>query len=280
MLGKLVSINITTYNRAHLLSRCLDSIIKQTYKNIEIVIVDDCSTDSTENLVKAYQEKYNFIKYFKHERNKGNAFSRNTAIKKCNGYYVAFMDDDDEWIDIDKIAKQLAIFESSDENLGIVCTGILRRQADGYESIEKAIKPKNLKSRILMGGLIHNSTVLTKKNLLLELQGFNLDLPRGIDYEFFIRTVLKHNYNVYFLPDITTKYYEDSPNRMTKKDDNYKAVKNNMFLQCYILKRYAKHYIVSPKSFINRLSKIFKLQLKLVILGNKLLRNIIYKSQS
>ncbi len=122
--------------------------------------------------------------------------------------------------------------------------------------------------------------MLTKKNILLELGGFNLDLPRGIDYEFFIRTVLKHNYNVYFLPDITTKYYEDSSNRMTKKDDNYKTVKNNIFLQRYILKTYAKHYIFRPQSLINRLSIIFKLQLKLVILGNKLLRNIIYKSQS
>ena len=94
-MNKLVSVNITTFNRAHLLPRCLDSILTQSYKNLEIIIVDDCSTDYTEEVVKKYQAKDSRIKYFKHEKNMGNAHARNTALKNCSGFYVAFMDDDD-----------------------------------------------------------------------------------------------------------------------------------------------------------------------------------------
>ena len=100
--NKLVSVNLTTYNRAYLLSRAIESILKQTYKDIEILIVDDCSTDETEETVNFYQNRYKFIRYIKHSYNKGNAHSRNTAMNNCTGYYVAFMDDDDEWIDINK----------------------------------------------------------------------------------------------------------------------------------------------------------------------------------
>ena len=107
MYEDLISINITTYNRSHLLARCLDSVISQTYKNIEIVIVDDYSTDDTANVVDQYIARDPRIKYIRHKRNLGNAFSRNTAINNGTGKYVAFMDDDDVWIDSDKLVKQV-----------------------------------------------------------------------------------------------------------------------------------------------------------------------------
>ena len=95
----LVSVNITTFNRSDNLIRCIDSVLKQDYQNIEIIIVDDCSTDNTYDVVKNYQRKDRRIKYFRHQKNKGNAHARNTAFEKCNGVYVAFLDDDDEWIE-------------------------------------------------------------------------------------------------------------------------------------------------------------------------------------
>ena len=278
--NKLVSVNLTTYNRAYLLSRAIESILKQTYKDIEILIVDDCSTDETEETVNFYQNRYKFIRYIKHSYNKGNAHSRNTAMNNCTGYYVAFMDDDDEWIDINKIKKQVEIFQKSSKNLGIVCSGITRYKEDGSQSKEHTISPKNLKRRILRGGLIHNSTVLTTKDILLELGGFNLDLPRGIDYEFFIRIVVLHNYSVHFMNDITCKYYEDSPNRMTVKERNKEAVMNTIFLQKYIIKKYARYYFNHPPSLINRLFIILKSQIQLFIIRNKFLRNLIYKDNT
>lgn len=266
MFQEIVSINITTFNRANLLSRCLDSVLRQTYKNIEIIIVDDASTDMTHDVIKSYQAEHSNIKYFSHPLNKGNAAARNTAIKKSTGMYVAFMDDDDEWIDINKIAKQVKIFNQADKNLGIVCSGIIRHLEDGSEVIEKMSNIPNVQCRILKGGLIHNSTVLTKRSILNHLDGFNTEIPRGVDYEFFIRVITKHNFKVFFMQDITCKYFENSPNRMTDKRKTIEAISNNNFLQVFILKKYFKHYIKCPTALLNRLLVILKLQIKLLTL--------------
>ncbi len=278
MKSDLVSVNITTFNRAHLLSRCLNSVLNQSYKNIEIIIVDDASTDHTEDIVKKFQLKYDQIFYFKHKKNKGNAKARNTALKKCNGIYVAFLDDDDEWIDENKIKKQVEIFQRNNDNkLGIVCSGIIRHTHDGSQLEEKPNIPKNLKSRVLKGGLIHNSTVLTKKSILNELNGFNIEIPRGIDYEFFIRLVVLHNYKVFFIDELTCKYYEDSPNRMTDFGHSVKWLKNTRDLQFYIFKKYLKFYLMYPSSTIDRLIVTIKLQLKIIIFSNLKLKKLFYK---
>jgi glycosyltransferase involved in cell wall biosynthesis len=216
MSNELISVNITTHNRAHLLPRCIDSILAQSYKNIELVVVDDFSSDDTLEVIKKYQEKDDRIEYYRHEVNKGNANSRNTALEKCNGYYVAFMDDDDEWIDIDKLKKQIEIFQNSNNSrLAIVCSGIVRHQKDGNEIKEQACHPRNIKNVVLKGGLIHNSTVLTKRNIMKDVGGFDLNVERGVDSEFFRRVILMHDYEVFFMRDITCRYYENCPNRMT-----------------------------------------------------------------
>lgn len=92
----LVSVVIPVYNRAHVISRTLDSLVKQTYKPIEVVIVDDCSSDS-----EALQEKLNEydldIKYIRHEVNKHGGAARNTGIEASSGDYIAFLDSDDIW---------------------------------------------------------------------------------------------------------------------------------------------------------------------------------------
>ena len=266
MYQDLVSINITTFNRANLLSRCLDSVLKQTYKNIEIIIVDDASSDKTGDVVKSYQAEHSNIKYFSHSLNQGNAEARNTAFKKCKGTYVAFMDDDDEWIDDDKISKQVKIFNQADKNLGIVCSGIIRHLEDGSEVTENMLEISNVQSRILKGGWIHNSTVLTKRSILNDLNGFNTEIPRGVDYEFFIRVIAKYNFKVFFMQDITCKYYENSPNRMTDKRNTIEAISTANFVQVFILKKYFKYYIKSPSALLNRLLVILKIKIKLLIL--------------
>ena len=265
MENKLVSINITTYNRAELLSRCIKSILCQSYKEIEIVIVDDSSSDNTEEVVQFFQCDYDFIKYYRHSKNKGNAFARNTALKKCNGYYVAFMDDDDEWIDVNKIRKQVVIFESNKaNNLGIVCSGIKRYHQNGKETEEKPIICKNIKKKVLSGGLIHNSTVLTKKEIILKVGGFDEKMKRGIDSEFFRRAIVMHNYNVHFMQDLTCRYYEDSPNRITTSSNNLLGIKTAIKTHKYIFKKYLKYYFMYPQAFFTRLKIIFFLYLKVI----------------
>ena len=259
---KLVSVIITTYNRALLLQRCLDSVLAQNYKNLEIIVADDCSTDNTNEIVKKYQKKDSRIKYFKHNKNKGNAYTRNTAFRNCKGFYVAFLDDDDQWIDKNKIRNQVNIYKKTDDiKLGIVCSGIIRIKRDGKKIKEKAIKPKNLKYKVLKGGLIHNSTVLTKRKIIKQVGKFNLKISRGVDSEFFRRLIVIYNFNVFFMKDITVKYYENSKNRMSSLETCVEIGKH-IEAQVFNIKVYFKFLLTKPSILIFRILMIIKLFLK------------------
>lgn len=95
MKNELISIIIPCYNSEKFIRKCLDSIISQTYKNIEVFAIDDCSTDNTFSILKEYSNKYNYINVYKNEKNSGAGYSRNYLLKKINGKYVSFIDSDD-----------------------------------------------------------------------------------------------------------------------------------------------------------------------------------------
>lgn len=108
----LVSIVIPTYNHAHYLEKCLDSIIKQTYRNWEAIIVNNYSEDNTVQVVNSFLDSRIRMIYF---RNNGIiAASRNEGIRNSNGEFIAFLDSDDLWLE-DKLEKQLAFFNTYPE---------------------------------------------------------------------------------------------------------------------------------------------------------------------
>ena len=97
MNDNLVSIITPVYNAERFLKYTIESVLQQEYKEGEIILVDDCSTDNSENIIKEYIKKDNRIRYIKLEKNSGAAVSRNTAIKNARGRYIAFLDSDDIW---------------------------------------------------------------------------------------------------------------------------------------------------------------------------------------
>lgn len=270
-MNKLVSVNITTYNRAHLLPRCLDSVLSQSYENIEVIIVDDCSSDNTTEVVNEYQQKDSRIKYIRHETNKRNAHARNTALENCTGYYVAFMDDDDEWIDSDKVKKQVEIFESSDDKkLGIVCSGV-RLFSDEETYKDKIIeKPKDLVSYILSrNGIIYSPTVMTKRDIMIEVGGFDTNLPRGIDSDFYRMCIVKYGYDVYFMEDITTGVHEYGDDRMTPVSTE-KAILKDIQSNEICLEKYKDFFSKFKEAKRDRRVGLFKKYLKLFLTTKKI----------
>jgi glycosyltransferase involved in cell wall biosynthesis len=258
MKQKLISVNVTTYNRAHFLKRCLDSVLSQTYKNIEIIVVDDASSDETRKVVRSYQDRDTRIKYIRHDENKGNAYARNTALENCTGYYVAFMDDDDEWIDENKLKKQVKVFERSSNNLGIVCSSVIL--IDNFDNHQEKIidKPGDIKSHILArNGIIYSPTVMTQRKIMEEVGGFDVKLSRGIDSDFYRQCIIRYGYDVYFMPEITTRIHEYGEDRMTPSitlKDNTQIIKANI----YLIYKYFDQYLLYPKSLIERIKKILK----------------------
>lgn len=108
----LVSIILPTYNRCNLLSRAIDSVIKQTYSNWELIIIDDGSTDNTFSLVQSYKEHEQRILYLA-KKNEGPAASRNSGLEIANGHYVTFLDSDDEY-HRNHIFQRVAYMQSHD----------------------------------------------------------------------------------------------------------------------------------------------------------------------
>lgn len=107
-MGDLVSIVMPSYNTAKFIAETIDSVMAQTYTNWELIIVDDCSTDHTDEMVAKYTDPR--IRYLKNEKNSGAAVSRNRALREATGRWIAFLDSDDLWY-ADKLEKQIRFME-------------------------------------------------------------------------------------------------------------------------------------------------------------------------
>ena len=126
--NELVSIVIPVYNAEKYLAKTLDSAINQTYKNIEIIAVNDCSKDASLQILNEYAQKDNRIKVYSNPENLRVAKTRNFAISKASGKYIAFLDADDIW-HADKLQQQISIMQ--DQNLPLTYTAIQFINDDG-----------------------------------------------------------------------------------------------------------------------------------------------------
>ena len=105
-----VSVIIPTHNRGEMLRRAIDSVLSQTYKDFELIIVSDGSADETDKVIVSYTDPR--IRFLKHDKSRGASAARNTGIRASIGQYIAFLDDDDEWT-LDKLEVQVPVIEKS-----------------------------------------------------------------------------------------------------------------------------------------------------------------------
>lgn len=259
-----VSVLIGTYNRANLLSRCLDSVFNQIHQNIEAVVINDASTDDTEKVLENYKNKYgDKLKYITNPVNKGIAFNSNLAFKNSLGDYLALLGDDDYWIDKQKIEKQLQIFETSEEKLGIIGTWWIEK--DKENEIKKTPEePKNWKSRLLAGGgIICGSTPLIPRHVWIDVGGFDEKMLRGTDSELFRRIVI-NGYNATLIKEFTTIVdASHNYNRMTPIQ-NITSISISIDANLYLLKKFRHEYIKEPIALFIRMSKMLKLLIKYI----------------
>lgn len=187
----MVSFVIPTHNRAELLRRCLDSIISQTYKNLEIIVVNDNSTDNTDEVLKSLKRKDNRIVTLKNKGTGGNA-ARNTGIFAAKGEYIALMDDDDTCMP-NRVEKQLGAVVNSDFKYDFIISGYDMRKPDG--TLVKTVD--YLKPMQSIGLTIR---WFVKTSLLKRVKGFDIEQPSLQEVELFWR--LKEVAKIYFDPSI------------------------------------------------------------------------------
>lgn len=189
----LVSAVITTHNRKQLLKRAIDSVLLQTYNNLECIVIDDASVDGTNKYIEDYitTEKIRYI-YIPPDQSKGGNYARNQGILASNGEYVAFLDDDDEWLP-EKIELQVAAISNRVE---FIYTGAIieKNYVHRYDdSCNRKYYEGNLSKEILVHILTVTSTIMVKKEILIEVGLFDENLKYWQEYDLCIRVLQKTN---------------------------------------------------------------------------------------
>jgi len=199
MSEKLVSVIIPTHNRGNLITETIESVLAQSYGNIEILIVDNGSTDDTENIIKKI--KTSRIQYFKQENSGGPAGPRNVGIRKSRGEYIAFLDSDDIWLP-DKIKKQVEILECKPETGLVYCKAEFF--GDGFPK-GKTYPGKGYSGevfdKLICGNFVPTISVLARRETILKTGDFDesKSLRAFEDYELWMR--IARHYHFHFIDE-------------------------------------------------------------------------------
>lgn len=186
-MNSLVSVIIPTYNREATIKRAIDSVLNQTYSSLELIVVDDGSTDKTVELVDSYQDKR--IRLVCLAKHSGANVARNKGISVAKGKYIAFQDSDDEWMQ-DKLYQQITYLEKEDKDV-CYCPYVLHE--DGRIKIipeyagNKQLHEEKIKEILQRKNVISTQTLIIRRNVIEKVGGFDETLPRLQDYEFAIR---------------------------------------------------------------------------------------------
>jgi len=197
-----VTVVIPTFNRAAKTVRAIRSVLGQTCQDWELIVIDDGSTDGTEQAVRRIAD--NRIRYIRHERNLGAGAARNTGIRCAQGEYIAFLDSDDEWLP-EKLQKDLEVFRNSDSSVGLVYTGEMILDETGKAlQTHRATKSGWVYEALLDSCFIGScSRVTVRKQIVEKVAGFDETLASHQDWDLWLRVV--RDSSIASIPDCMLK---------------------------------------------------------------------------
>lgn len=283
--SELVSVIIPTFNRAYCLRKAIESVLDQTHSRLEVIVVDDGSSDGTEELIWEYYGSEARVKCVC-QNNQGVNAARNEGIRNAHGDYVAFLDSDDAWKPW-KLELQLACLEhfrdagmiwtnmeAIDEKGTIIDPMYLRTMYDAYRYYSNeqlfsrrysvadvcpptaAVPPEtrvfygDIFSPMMMGNLVHTSTTIIRRERLEKIGGFREELrPSGGDYDFHLRTCREGP--VVYVDIASIRYSVGLSDQLTHVDHDLATAKN--FLRTITLgKEESNRPIDLPKKMLDR----------------------------
>lgn len=181
----LISIILPTYNGAKWIEKAIQSVLAQSFADHEFIIINDCSTDNTEDIILKFKD--NRIKYIKNEQNMGIQRTRNIALAEAQGEYIAEIDQDDEWIDKDKLKKQVEFLNNNIDYI-LIGTGVIMVNDKG-EEIARYLMPENdeeIRGKILrMNPFIHSS-VMYRADVVKKIGGYTVE-KMSEDHDLWLR---------------------------------------------------------------------------------------------
>ncbi len=253
--SQLVSIVMPLYNCEKYIAETINSVLSQTYSNWELLIVDDCSTDTSVEIVKEFAQKDTRIKLCEFTQNSGVANARNKAIEKAKGRYIAFLDSDDIWLP-KKLAKQIAFMQKTNTELSYTAYTVIDEQSNEKG---KFIPPKILTySDLLKTCSIGCSTVVYDVEKVGKCFLKNVGHE---DYALWLE-ILKEQKNIFGITDVLAKYRllsnSISGNKWNTAKYQWKIYREveklSLLKSCYYFVHYAFYGFIKHKVFYSKIN--------------------------
>ncbi len=184
----LVSVIIPTHNRRKYIAKAINSVLSQTFKDIEIIIIDDGSTDGTDKVVYELIKKSPSIIAIKNKINLGFVKTLNKGIEAAKGKYIARLDDDDYWRDSQKLEKQVKFFENNSE-YALIGGGVIKTDKEGKEVVRFLLPEtdKDIRKAILISNVFAHSAVIFKKAHWEKTGGYDEEFGFFADWDLWLK---------------------------------------------------------------------------------------------
>jgi len=230
-----VSILMATWNRASLIDSAIKSVLEQSFKDWELIISDDGSTDNTSQVVRGWQKKEPRIVYIKSEVNEGISKNYNKGLRAARGEYVAMIDDDDPWCDKEKIKKQVEFLDKNQDYVGCgggaIVVGINGKELYRYL---KPISDKAIRNRMLFGNPMANSTTIFRHRAGEAVGWYDETTRYSGDRDFWLKMGLAGK--LYNFPEYFSYYTMGDANTSIAK------IRPHLRASLMIMKRYRRNY--------------------------------------
>ncbi len=258
MKNPLVSVLMPAYNAEKYIGEAIESILSQTYKNFELIIIDDCSTDDTWKVIQEYQKKDKRISAFQNKRNLYIAENRNKLLKYANGRYVAWQDADDISLP-DRIEKQVAFLEKNPQ-VGVVGGYLLFYQDGKIVSTRKYdTTDKLLRKKIFRYSPVAQPAAMIRKECFDKVGDYNPKYPPAEDIDMSFRIGNHYKFANLSEPVIKYRQYDNSATFKRLKKIELSTIEVRLinagnphyhfgiFDMMYNLMQYISIYIIPPK---------------------------------
>lgn len=202
---------MTTYNRADLIDQAIDSVLRQSYQNWELIILDDASKDNTSEVILKYTEKDNRTSYYPAPQNLGINKNRNRGFQYAQGKYIAVLDSDDYWLSNKKLSAQVDFLEENPEH-ALVGTNVSVIQDNNPNVSNFIYSPtdEDIRKNILLRNQFTHSAMMWRKDAVSIDKVYDESLPIWEDYELILRLGLTGK--ISNLPEVMTAYRKHSGN--------------------------------------------------------------------